>query len=88
MDKERNMNNEDKWIPVYESLPALFLAVTLCSDYKNSINYNQNISLNTDVTVVYLSTWFQKAFYFGTRLAESCPKLIRIETNRSSQSTG
>ena len=29
MDKERNMNNEDKWIPVYESLPALFLAITL-----------------------------------------------------------
>ena len=46
MDKERNMNNEDKWIPVYESLPALFLAVTLYSDYKSSINYNQNISLN------------------------------------------
>ena len=58
MDKERNMNNEDKWILVYESLPALFLAVTLYSDYKSSINYNQNISLNTDVTVVYLSTWF------------------------------
>ena len=58
MDKERNMNNEDKWIPVYESLPALFLAVTLYSDYKSSINYSQNISLNTDVTVVYLSTWF------------------------------
>ena len=49
---------KDKWIPVYESLPALFLAVTLCSDYKSSINYSQNISLNTDVTVVYLSTWF------------------------------
>ena len=58
MDKERNMNNEDKWIPVYESLPAFFLAVTLYSDYKSSINYSQNISLHTDVTVVYLSTWF------------------------------
>ena len=57
--KKVNMNNEDKWIlVVYESLPALFLAVTLYSDYKSSINYSQNISLNTDVTVVYLSTWF------------------------------
>ena len=36
MDKERNMNNEDKWIPVYESLPAFFLAVTLYSDYKTA----------------------------------------------------
>ena len=35
-----------------------FSAVTLYSDYKSSINYSQNISLNTDVTVVYLSTWF------------------------------
>ena len=49
---------KDKWIPVYESLPALFLTVTLYSDYKSSINYSQNISLNTDFTVVYLSTWF------------------------------
>ena len=71
MDKERNMNNEDKWIPVYESLPALFLAVTLYSDYKSSISYNQNISLNTDVTVVYLSTWF-----WNSVSCESCPKLI------------